>query len=333
MNYLRTNLKWEDYFIKESADLEEKMQSFELVALSKSKIRLSLENNILDWNKYEAWTLDNLGCSSLKKDISKTILKNLVSSSQEAFAKHSDFDFWSEDLLPIFIWENQLIVFGLHFNENLLSIQNHIFILAPPETLSFFAKCTLNKESIVIENPDYESESATDKIDILNIDIGTPSVDFSELSFVPPIPTSIITTELPVTKTEKSIWEFITERHPEYVFEVKKQFNAYIVLKIMNDETKVFKMDPDLEKEKINFQLFCYSIKQENPFKRVYESGKYETFRVSELGLNFKNFKFACISGLKVGPKVVGFLVGFKNTNVSEIDQYILEELAKESAA
>lgn len=92
-------------------------------------------------------------------------------------------------------------------------------------------------------------------------------------------------------------------------------------------------MDPELAADNVNEQLFNYSLREENPFKRVYESGQYESFSISQLGLNLKNFKYACITALKSGKKVVGFLVGFKDKNLSEIDQLLLEELAKETAA
>ena len=107
MDYLNTNLKWEDFFIQESVELEEKMSGFEMDALSKSKIRLSLENNILDWKKYEAWVLQNINCTSLKEDVNENTLKNFTSNAKLALDIYSNYDFWNEDLLPVFIWENQ----------------------------------------------------------------------------------------------------------------------------------------------------------------------------------------------------------------------------------
>ena len=41
------------------------------------------ENKILDWNKYESWVLENLGCSSLKANVDDSILKNLLKSSKQ----------------------------------------------------------------------------------------------------------------------------------------------------------------------------------------------------------------------------------------------------------
>lgn len=333
MDYLKTNLKWEDFFIKESVELGEKMSGFDIEDLSKSKIRLSLENKILDWDKYESWVVENLGCASLKKDVLPSILNDFLTNSREAHNIYSNYDFWSEDLLPILMWESQLIVFGIHFNENLLKIQNHVFILAPPDILSFFAKNIFNPDISLEQTSEHTEDHSYSQIEGLQPDIQPPSLVFKDISINTVSNFKPIENEKPKELNENSIWDFIDERHEEYIFEVKKQFSAYIVLKIEYDFTRVYKMDPDLEKDNINHKLFSYSIKEENPFKRVYESGNFESFSLSQLGLNLKNYKYACITALKSGDKVVGFLVGFKNINLSDIDQLLLEELAKESAA
>lgn len=331
MDYLKTNLKWEDFFIKESVELGEKISGYDMDALSKSKIRLSLENKILDWNRYESWVIENLGCASLKKDVNDSILNDLLINSRQAYNLYSNYDFWNEDLVPVLMWESQLIVFGIHFNENLLKIQNHVFILAPPDVLSFFAKNIFNPD--ISENAEEQTEDSFSQIEGLEAEVKPPPLAFKDISINTLSNFKPLENEKPKEINENSIWDFINERHEEYIFEVKKQFSAYIVLKIEYDFTTVFKMDPDLEKDNINHKLFSYSIKDENPFKRVYESGNFESFSLSQLGLNLKNYKYACITALKSGDNVVGFLVGFKDINLSDVDQMLLEELAKESAA
>ena len=66
MNYDDANLNWEEFFIQESLELEEKMSSFHFEDLQRSRLRLSLEKNILDWNKYHDWFLHQFKCTSLK---------------------------------------------------------------------------------------------------------------------------------------------------------------------------------------------------------------------------------------------------------------------------
>ena len=378
MDYLKTNLKWEDFFTKESVELDEKMQSLDMESLSKSKLRLSLENNILDWHKYESWALENLGCASIKPDISSSVIESFSKNLQDTLETYSTHDCWGEDLMPIMTWDKQVIVFGLQYNENLIAIPNHIFILAPPQILTALAK-KLFKNEDAHEVTEKESKEKTELtasgIEGLSLETPPLTFDFKDLSHkqdrsehtnTKPIATELTGTKKIVVeqtstksmptdhtstfsmtqftnsaiaadgtkiKNEKEIWEFINERHSEYIFEVKKQFTAYLVLKVDYDKTRVYKMDPDLAAENVNEQLFNYSLREENPFKRVFESGQYESFSVSQLGLSLKNFKYACITALKSGKKVVGFLVGFKDKNLSEIDQLLLEELAKETAA
>ncbi|MBY0553501.1 hypothetical protein K2P97_03160 [bacterium] len=339
MDYLKTNLKWEDFFIQESVELEEKMPTFDMDALSKSKLRLAIENKILDWKKYEQWVLDNLGCSSLKPSVNDSILKNFTINSKQAFDIYSNYDFWSEDLLPIFIWENQLIVFGLQYNEKLVTIDNHIFILASPEALTYFANILFNDKATDNELNEMEKSLSRTLSRIEGIDsfeIKPPSLDFKSATFDPSNSgTATNAKVIPIQqqpKDEVTIWEFITERHEEYSFEAKKHFSAYVVLKVDYNKTKVFKMDADLEKLNVNEKVFEYSLTEPNPFQNVYQTGVSESFSVSQLGLDLMNFKYACITALKRSDKVVGFLVGFKDNNLSENDQVLLEDLAKESA-
>lgn len=323
MDYLNTNLKWEDFFVKESLTIDEKILSFDtqdLTNLGKSKIRLAIEHQVLNWEKYETWMLENMGCASFKNDVNENIFKKFIANSQQAYEAYSNYDFWNEDLLPMFIWEDQLIVFGLQYNENLEKIKDHIFILAHPDILNYFVNIILKKETEESDT-DHSDESDSDtvsKIEGLDMEIKPP--DLGGLNFK-----SI--------GTEPTIWDFITERHDEYSFEAKKQFGAYIVLKIEGDVTKVFKMDPDLKNANINEDSLSYNLKQENPFSRVLTTGISDSFNVSQLGLEGVNYKYACITALKRAEKIVGFLVGFKENNLSETDQNLLEELAKESAA
>jgi hypothetical protein len=341
MDYLKTNLKWEDFFIQESVELEEKMPTFDMEALSKSKLRLSLENNILDWKKYEGWVLENIGCSSLKTGVNESILKSLSINSKQAYDVYSNHIIWNEDLLPIFIWENQLVVFGLQYNENLISIENHIFILAPPEVLTFFSKVIFDKDgSQELEQMENSHSRTSSRIEgIESFEIKAPMIDFKNLSIETVVPAhrkppASETYQTPTEpKEEVTIWDFINERHEEYSFEAKKHFSAYVVLKVDFNKTKVFKMDPDIEKNQINEKLFEYSLNEVNPFQKVYKSGLSESFSMSQLGIKLLSYKYACITAVKRGDKVVGFLLGFKDNNLSENDQLLLEDLAKESAA
>lgn len=340
MDYLSTNLNWQEHFIYEYEELQEKLPSFDVDALSKSKIRLSLENNILDWEKYEAWALENLGCSCLKPGIKESILKNFLVNAKLAYESYSKYKIWNEDLLPIFTWDNQLVVFGLEYNEKLLAIENHIFILAPPRVLNYFAEIMLQHES--------SEERIEQVVNKLNVDlfgieglqsfeIKPPTLDFKSIhdeAKNKALAQSAPIAEPVVEKIDDSdVWDFINERHQEYSYEAKQYFSAYLVLKIETNKTRVFKMDPDLEKKQINPKLFEFNVTEQNPFKKVYENGSSESFNISQLGLEFLNFKYVCITALKRSDRVVGFLVGLKEKTLCENDQLLLKVLAKESVS
>lgn len=336
MTYLNTNLKWEEFFIQESVELEEKMPTFELDAINKSKLRLSLENGILNWKKYEDWYSANLGCSSLKEDTNTDILANFKVNAKQAYEVYSNYDFWGDDLLPVFIWDNQVVIFGLQYHEQLSKIENHIFILAPPAILTFFANAVFNKEgdNVSSELDALESETVN-KIEGLDLDIKAPTLDFKNISMetqtgvAPPQDPAVA--HAPPTN-ESTVWDFITERQDEFNFEMKKNFSSFMVLKVDYDKTLVFKIDPELLAMNINESLFQYKLSDDNPFAKVYKTGVSESFSMTQLGMVISDFKYVCITALKHNGKVVGFLVGFKNTNLSENDQTLLEELAKECA-
>lgn len=316
------------------------MSGFDIDSLTKSKIRLCLENNILDWKKYEHWVLEQLGCSSLKEDVNEKLLKNFVSNAEQALDVYSNYDFWSEDLIPVFIWDNQLVVFGLQYNENLVKIENHIFILVKPEVLSFFSSQLFDKnknQEDELEQLEKSYSQTISRIEGLSLDTEPPppNLNFTDIKFDSTV-TNFSTTQRKVKVSsgdENSVWDFINERHGEYCFEAKKQFNAYIVLKIDNSlNTKVFKMDEDLQKDNINEKLFEYNLNDNNAFSTVYKSGLSEVFDSEQLGLNTLGFKNICVTALKRGDKVVGFLLGLKKEKLSQMDQDLLEDLAKESA-
>ena len=133
--------------------------------------------------------------------------------------------------------------------------------------------------------------------------------------------------------TVDGIWEFISERHQEYSFEIKKQFDAFVVLKINSKKTQVFKMDADLGRQGVNHMIFEYNLEADGPFKNIFDSGRSDTFSMKQLDMYLGDFQQACITPLKRGNKTVGFFMGFKKGPMSQQDKVLLEELAEESAS
>ncbi len=313
MNYDNTNLNWEEFFIQEALELEEKMSSFQFEDLQRSRLRLSLERKILDWNKYHDWFLHHFKCTSLKPNLSEEQLLNLRHKSNETLSAYDHLDFWSEDLVPLEVWDGHLIVLGVSFNENLINIPGCLFILASPNVLSFICD---KKSAAVNAVEDYEA-----------LDLGSqPATQAHSHTF-----SSYSLMAVPDDKPNP-IWDYISERHDEYTFEVKKLFSAYVVLKIVNNQTQIFKMDSDLEKKLSMSGVFNYDLSLDSPFRRIIQSGSSETINVSQLTHPVLDFKYACITPLQRGRDTIGFLVGLQLNQLAEADQFFLEDLAKESS-
>ncbi len=316
MNYLNTTVNWEEFFIQEALELEEKMKNFDHSSLDKPKLLIALESNILKWTSYETWFCAETGCCSFKSSISEQEISHLIVSAKDSVDIYSNHGIWDEQLIPLMTWNDHIYVLGLHYPTKLMALKNHVFILTPPHILQLFSKNIFDQPELETE---VESDSKTYSIlEGLDFNISAPSISFGKQD---------------KGESERTaIWEFISERHEEFSFEAKKHFSAFMVLRIENSKTKVFKMDSDLEKDGINSLIFEYNLNDENPFKKVYQTGSSESFSLTQLGIGVNNFKYACITALKRGDTVVGFLVGFKAANLSEKDTTLLEDLAKESA-
>ncbi|MFZ3229181.1 MAG: hypothetical protein WA160_03165 [Pseudobdellovibrio sp.] len=330
MTYVKAKPNWDEVFIQEAIDLEEKMNSLDSKDLNQSRLRICLESKILDWNKYQNWMRLELNCSCLKQVINQKDLKKLINKSLATFESFSNFDMWNEDLIPIDVWDDNLIVLGLEYNEKLIEIPKCIFILATPEILSSFAERLFAKSEQESESNKISEESEAEidsMLDGIDINIAAPSLKFNSDELL-----LNYGKDVPATDSNAAIWDYITERHEEYCFEAKKQFNAYVVLKIEKNLTLPFKMDSELMKQSINPKAFEYNLSEDSPFKKVLTSGASESFNINQLDYAVLDYKYACITPLKRGKETIGFLLGLKSKHLDENDQVLLEDLAKESA-
>lgn len=131
---------------------------------------------------------------------------------------------------------------------------------------------------------------------------------------------------------ESQIWQNINSQHEDFSVIARKHFDAYLVLRVTPDQkTELYKMDEDLERENLDKTVFAYDLKDENPFANVYQNHFTETFNINQLNLKLLDFKYTCISAIKLGPKVVGFLVGFKTTHLSQDDITTLESISEKA--
>jgi hypothetical protein len=382
-------INWENYFQDAILSVEEFLNKNSDMQKTKSKLKIALENNFMTWFEYKEWAKDYYGYPIMLIDDPQTIL-HLQKKYQKHRYLHSEQNIWTDDLIALDQWDDQLIVIGLEPSVGLKKIPNHIFIFCAPDLLKLITQETIaqsavksstQSSSVLKENetkniesdqiklsipedlsaslPDLEllkldleqtadekshkeisENTSTESLGILSFDeISKPvqlikldeSANMSNQENSNTIEIKEETNSLfgiekePKTNLNDRIWSNLAEHHDSYALKVRKQFDAYLVLKITSNETtEVYRMDED-----INFKVFQYDLKKQNPFQNVYQNHFTETFNISQLGLKILDFKYVCVSVIKLGSKVVGFLVGFKTTHLSQEDISTLESISE----
>lgn len=143
---------------------------------------------------------------------------------------------------------------GLYPNENLVAIPNVIFILCPAVHFNGIFRIGSNFKS------DLEIIENSSSISLLNIDPSlkaAPDLNFSKISVSQSdlenkseqkisSPEPSFNEEF--TGTAYSIWSLVNSKHTKSSEIARKQFDAYVVLKIYSEQTHFFKMDEDLER-------------------------------------------------------------------------------------
>lgn len=133
-------------------------------------------------------------------------------------------------------------------------------------------------------------------------------------------------------KIELSLQNY-SEQHSELSLQARKKYDAFIVLKVSNNQTVLHKLDDDLENEGINEETFHFSLKEKNPFQDSYLNNKTVTFKLEDHNLSVLDFKHASVTPLKRGKTLLGFLMGLKITECENEDEQVLESLSKKAAS
>lgn len=322
---------WENEFKNALLSVEELLASGDISVAGKSKIRLALEYGYLSWDEYSAWCVANHNCALLKK-LNKKQIQQLKDMYHEQRPLLSHVQHLSDDLIAIDSWDGHPLVLGLEYNEEIFELQNSIFVLCHPDILTELIQ---SEERIYNNDETYSRLSTSDSLEMpaglfeMNEAQASPLVQEDVIDSAPQERNE--STHLTGT-SHHNIWQNIDSQHQSFSMQARKQFDAYLVLKVTSGQkTELYKMDEDLEKEDLHSKLFEYDLNQENPFKNVYTNQITETFNINQLGLSILDFKYACISALKLGPKVIGFLVGFKTTHLSQDDISTLESISEKA--
>lgn len=342
MDSMNTQINWEEFFIQQALELEEKMALLDVDSLNKSRLRIALDNGILDWQQYVAWYSHQLPCTYLIDEDNEKFIEELTLRCRDTMNSYSHFSHWSEDLLPLQVWDETLIVLGLQYNENLSEFDNVVFVVVKPDLLSKIYTRIKEQQSDSLMNSDslenaLNSSFTGAKLENVELDISAPKLSFANLVTQSLDEKTNAQESTNVTDIQNvEFWDFVTDRHDEYSFEARKQFDAYLVLKISHGKTKIFKSDDELKKLGMKDNDFSFDIKEDNPFHTVFYSEKSVNFDIPQiqkkLNFNISPYQQMCVTALKRGGEVLGFLVGLKKSKLSESDQALLNDLAKESA-
>lgn len=291
---------WEHFFPDAILSVEELLNSGDPTLLQKSKIKIALENQFLNWNDYKNWASQFYGVPVLEK-LDQTSIMKLRKQHLDCVEGYSQYPAFNSELIPLQTWDGQLLIAGLEFSDKVHSLPNAVFVLCSPENLAFISNTPVRKA-----------------LEPLVAEVAQPVA-------IQPLPAEN-------GMTNNHVWQNLETNHGNFSEIARKKFDAYVVLRVTGkNTTELYKMDEDLEKEELDIAIFSYDLTTENPFTNVYKNHFTETFNINQLGLKILDFKYACISAIKLGPKVVGFLVGFKTTHLSQDDITTLESISEKA--
>lgn len=296
---------WEQFFPDAILSVEELLASGDPTLLQKSKLKIALENNYLNWNDYKTWASAFYGVPVLEKLDEKSITA-LRKNHLECVEGYSQYPAFDSDLIPLQTWDGQLLVAGIELSEKVKSLPQAVFFLCSLENLAFISNNPIRK---VLEPLEPELVSTL----LQPHEVKPAAIAENGMS-------------------NNHIWQNLDTHHGDFSEIARKKFDAYVVLRVTaKNTTELYKMDEDLEKEELDNAIFSYDLTSENPFTNVFKNHFTETFNINQLGLKILDFKYACISAIKLGPKVVGFLVGFKTTHLSQDDITTLESISEKA--
>lgn len=341
--HFKNSSEWDQKFSEESLMVEELLSSSDIQMPSQSKIRIALENNVMSWDKYTTWLQEGSDYPVIKNSINKNEQKRIIELVQENYKTFAHYELWGEDLLPYAIWDNHLIILGLFPHEKLISVPNVLFVLCPPEILKqAYATLVENKQSssenLDAENSHSKSETASNLLSGLHELDSNFRLSISDLQAADTDltnPSIQLDAEIGSGESSQSevVWNKIDQNHNQSSEIARKTFDAYVVLKIKDQKTMLYKMDEDLLKERLAPDHFEFDLTQSNPLSEVLKNGITSSISLSQLNISILDFKYACITPLKIGLKNVGFLVGFKASHLSEEDEKALEAVSRLNAA
>ena len=405
--------QWEQHFIQESQLLEDKLARGELTPLA-SRLKIALENNILEWSNYSVWAQQNYLLPVLKRGLYKDQIIAMQKKINSIKAEYSAYELHQNQLVVFDKWEGKAIILGLEPHNLMNTFKfDYILVLAPPEIITALmneptqqtpifgltnvvtpmpappgsvveVKPTVEENildlSSDIEDDDSSSEDSHGEddgdekathLELPVFDDQEHTVNFNELLSAvasttgktetqtqQPKPkaansTAPALTTPPVVKTTVApaavkpaddeenppsdfvasldttqYWNKINQDHSTMSSNVRKYFDGYVVVNLNQRKTELFKMDEELQSEKLDPAIFSFNI-EDTFFANILKTRTADSISLKMLQISVLDFNYVCAMPLFLGEKPVGFILGFKISAMNQQDETALFNLMR----
>ena len=127
----------------------------------------------------------------------------------------------------------------------------------------------------------------------------------------------------------ENYWKKVGNEHETMSSSARKNFDGYAVLRLVGNQTSLFKMDEELEKESVPASAFAFNVETQSFFRDCLRSRKTDSTSFKKLELKILDFNYLCATPLFLGDRPVGFILGFTVDKLNEQDEIALQKLSE----
>ena len=127
----------------------------------------------------------------------------------------------------------------------------------------------------------------------------------------------------------ENYWKKVGTDHEGMSASARRYFDGYVVLRLVGNQTSLFKMDEELEKENLAPSLFAFNVETHSFFRDCLRSRKADSTSFKKLELSILDFNYLCATPMFLGDRPVGFILGFKVDKLNEQDEVALQKISE----
>lgn len=127
----------------------------------------------------------------------------------------------------------------------------------------------------------------------------------------------------------ENYWKKVDTDHENMSATARRNFDGYVVLRLVGNQTSLFKMDEELEKENLSPALFAFNVETQTFFRDCLRSRKTDSTSFKKLELSILDFNYLCATPLFLGDRPIGFILGFKVDKLNEQDEVALQKISE----